>query len=133
MRLHGPLTTLGLVELWSGSPAAAVDCFRSAEEMTDAADGAEPTMQLWRAEQVEALLELGLVDDAVDRLDAWEAAARRLDRGWVLAHTTRCRGLVAAAAGDVEAAIGLLDRRRRAARGGRAIRSAARGRSSPSA
>ena len=108
VRLHGPLTTLGLVELWSGNPAAAVDCFRSAEEMTDAADGAEPTMQLWRAEQVEALLELGLVDDAVVRLDAWEATARRLDRAWALAHVTRCRGLVAAARGDVAAAVNLL-------------------------
>jgi len=106
-RLHGPLTTLGLVELWSGSPATAVDSFRSAEEITDAADGAEPMMQLWRSEQVEALLELGLVDDAVGRLDAWEAAARRLERGWVLAHVTRCRGLVAAAVGEVEAAIRL--------------------------
>ena len=108
-RLHGPLTTLGIVELWSGSPAAAVDCFRSAEEITDAADGAEPTMQLWRAEQAEALLELGLVDEAVIRLDAWEAAARRLDRSWALAHTTRCRGLVAAARGDVAAAVSLLE------------------------
>ena len=108
VRLHGPLTTLGLVELWSGSPAAAVDCFRSAEEMTDAADGAEPMMQLWRSEQVEALLELGQVDDAVVRLDAWEADARRLDRAWALAHATRCRGLVAAARGDVAAAVSLL-------------------------
>ncbi len=108
VRLHGPLTTLGLVELWSGSPAAAVDCFRSAEEMTDAADGAEPMMQLWRSEQVEALLELGQVDDAVVRLDAWEADARRLDRAWALAHATRCRGLVAAARGDVAAALSLL-------------------------
>ncbi len=107
-RLHGPLTTLGIVELWSGSPAAAVDCFRSADEMTDAADGAEPTMQLWRADQVEALLELGLVDEAVVRLDAWEDASRRLDRAWALAHTTRCRGLVAAARGDVAAALSLL-------------------------
>jgi len=108
VRLHGPLTLLGMVEYWSGSPAAAVDCFRSADEMTDAADGAEPTMQLWRAEQVEALLELGLVDEAIARLDAWEAAARRLDRAWALAHTTRCRGLVAAAGGDVGAAVSLL-------------------------
>ena len=107
-RLHGPLTTFGIVELWSGSPAAAVDCFRAADEMTDAADGAEPTMQLWRAEQVEALLALGLVDEAIARLDAWEAAARRLDRAWALAHTTRCRGLVAAARGDVAAAMELL-------------------------
>ena len=108
VRLHGPLTTLGIVELWSGSPAAAVDRFRSAEEMTDAADGVEPTMQLWRSEQVEALLELGLVDEAVVRLDAWEAAALRLDRGWALAHATRCRGLVAAARGEVATAVSLL-------------------------
>ncbi len=108
VRLHGPLTTLGIVELWSGSPAAAVDCFRSAEEMTDAADGVEPTMQLWRSEQVEALLELGLVDEAVVRLDAWEAAALRLDRAWALAHATRCRGLVAAARGEVATAVSLL-------------------------
>jgi DNA-binding CsgD family transcriptional regulator len=108
VRLHGPLTTLGIVELWSGSSAAAVDCFRSADEITDAADGAEPTMQLWRAEQVEALLELGLVDEAVERLDAWEAAARRLERDWALAYVTRCRGLVAAAVGDIETATGLL-------------------------
>jgi DNA-binding CsgD family transcriptional regulator len=107
-RLHGPLTTLGIVEYWSGSLDAAVDCFRSADEMTDAADGAEPTMQLWRADQVEALLELGLVDEAISRLEPWEAAARRLDRTWALAHTTRCRGLVAAARGEVAAAVSLL-------------------------
>jgi DNA-binding CsgD family transcriptional regulator len=106
--LHGPPTTLGIVELWSGNPAAAADRFREAEEMTDAADGVEPTMQLWRTEQVEALLELGRVDDAVERLDALEAVTRWLGRDWVLAHVTRCRGLVAAADGDVESALGLL-------------------------
>ena len=108
VRLHGPLTTLGIVELWSGDPVAAVDRFRGAEDLTDAADGAEPTMQLWRSEQVEALLALGLVDEATARLTAWEATARRLDRVWALAHATRCRGLVAAASGDVEAAISQL-------------------------
>jgi len=106
--LHGPLTTLGIVELWSGNAAAAADRFGAAEEMTDAADGIEPTMQLWRAEQVEALLELGRVDDAVERLDALEAVTRRLGREWVLAHVTRCRGLVAAADGNVQSALGLL-------------------------
>ena len=107
-RLHGPLTLLGMVEFWSGNPAAAVERFREADAITDAADGFEPTMQLWRAEQVEALLALGLVDEAVARLDPWEASARRLERDWAIAHTTRCRGLVAAARGDVETALQLL-------------------------
>ncbi len=44
----------------------------------------------------------------MDRLDAWEADARRLGRDWVLAHATRCRGLVAAARGDVELSLSLL-------------------------
>ena len=89
------------------------------KRIADAADGAEPAMSWWRAEQVEALLELGLVDDAVVRLDAWEADARRLERDWVLAHATRCRGLVAAARGDVEQARRAARRGGRAARGGR--------------
>ena len=71
----------------------------------DTPDGAEPSMCWWRAEQTEALLELGLVDDAVDRLDAWEADARRLGRDWALAEAARCRGLVAASRGEVEQAM----------------------------
>ena len=39
------------------------------------------------------------------RLDAWEADARRLGRDWVLAHAARCRGLVAAARGEIEQAL----------------------------
>ena len=66
-------------------------------------------MSWWRAEQAEALLELGLVDDAEARIDAWEEAARRLDRAWPLAEAVRCRGLVAAARGDVDEAIALLE------------------------
>ena len=98
----------GVVDFWSGDAAAAVARFDKAERIADAADGAEPTMNWWRAEQVEALLELGRVDDAVERLDAWEASARRVEREWVLAHVTRCRGLVAAARGDVDGALALL-------------------------
>ena len=107
-RVLAPSAVLGLVELWSGDANAAVARFAVMEDIVDAPDGAEPGMCWWRAEQIEALLELGRVDDAVARLDAWEAAARRLDRGWVLAHATRCRGLVASARGDVEQALALL-------------------------
>ena len=41
-------------------------------------------------------------------LDVWEADAARLGREWVLAHVTRCRGLVAAAQGNVDRAAVLL-------------------------
>ncbi len=107
-RVSAPEAMLAVVEFWSGELEAAVERFRVAEAIPDAPDLAEPSMCWWRAEQIEALLEAGLVDEAVDRLDAWEATARRLDRDWVLAHTTRCRGLAAAARGNVDEALVLL-------------------------
>jgi DNA-binding CsgD family transcriptional regulator len=113
--LHGtqlcaPAAMLGVVELWSEDSEAAVAGFATAERIAaaGAGDGFDPSMCWWRADQVEALLELGLVDDAVCRLDAWEADGRRLRREWVLAHATRCRGLVAASRGDVDEALSLL-------------------------
>jgi DNA-binding CsgD family transcriptional regulator len=108
-KLCGPAAALGTVELWSGAADAALEWFSKAERIKDPADGAEPTMSWWRAEQAEALLELGLVDEAEARIDVWEEAARRLDRAWPLAEAVRCRGLVAAARGDVDEAIALLE------------------------
>jgi DNA-binding CsgD family transcriptional regulator len=107
-KLMAPSATLGVVEHWRGDASEAAARFAEAEAIIDAGDDGEPSMAWWRAEQVEALLALGRVDDAVERLDAWEAAARRLGRRWVVAHTTRCRGLVASARGDVEGALSLL-------------------------
>jgi DNA-binding CsgD family transcriptional regulator len=107
-RISMPKAVLGIVDLWSGDPEAAVASFVDAEQTADAPDCTEPGMCWWRAEQVEALLEVGRVDDAVDRLDSWEADARRLGHDWALANATRCRGLVAASGGDVEQALSLL-------------------------
>src|SRR5918994_476903 len=108
-RVSTPEAMLAVVEFWSGELEAAVERFRIAEAIPDAPDLAEPSMCWWRSEQIEALLEAGGVDEAVDRLAAWEAAARRLNRDWVLAHTTRCRGLAAAARGEVDEALVLLE------------------------
>ena len=68
----------------------------------------EPSVRWWTGDHVELLLEVGRIEDAVRLLDVWEADAARVAREWVLAHVTRCRGLVAAARGDVEHALDLL-------------------------
>ena len=109
-KLCAPAATLGIVDLWSGDSEAAVADFAAAERnaAAGAGDGFDPSMCWWRADQVEALLELGLVDDAVSRLDSWEADGRRHRREWVLAHAARCRGLVAAARGEIDDALSLL-------------------------
>jgi DNA-binding CsgD family transcriptional regulator len=104
-----PAAGLGLVDLWAGDAAAAAASFAIAEEKAARVDWREPNMRWWRAQYVEALLELGEVDQAARLLDEWEADAVRVGREWVLTQVTRCRGLIAAARGDVELAISLLE------------------------
>jgi DNA-binding CsgD family transcriptional regulator len=108
--LHPPqhLAILGLVERWSGDTEAAVVWLDRAEKQAAALGWGEPSIRWWSADHVEALLELGRIDEAVGVLDVWEADGARLAREWVLAHVTRCRGLVAAARGDVGRAADLL-------------------------
>ena len=64
----------------------------------------------WRADYAEALLALGRVDEAAALVDAWDADAARLGRETVVAQATRCRGLVAAARGEIEVALAELAR-----------------------
>jgi DNA-binding CsgD family transcriptional regulator len=106
--LSGPLATLGLIDLWTGDPAAAVVRFAAAAETAAGAEQEEPAVYWWRGDHVEGLLELERLDEAVAVLDVWEAGGRRLGRDWVVASATRCRGLVAAARGDVAGAEALL-------------------------
>jgi DNA-binding CsgD family transcriptional regulator len=101
---------LGLVEFWNGDPSGAIARFVAAERAGRAVELVEPSVYLWRADYVEALLGLGRMDDAVRVLDAWEADAARVGRDWVLAQVARCRGLVSAAFGDVPEALSRLER-----------------------
>jgi DNA-binding CsgD family transcriptional regulator len=110
--LHPPqhLAILGLVALWSGDRSAALEWLGKADRQAAALGWGEPSVRWWSSDYSELLLELGRIDDAVRVLDVWEADAARLGREWVLAHVTRCRGLVAAAQGNVGRAAFLLQR-----------------------
>ena len=110
LALHPPqhLAILGLAALWSGDASGAADWLGKAEQQAAALGWGNPSVRWWSADYAELLLELGRVDDAARVLDVWEADAVRLGYEWVLAHVTRCRGLVASAEGNVDQAAFLL-------------------------
>jgi DNA-binding CsgD family transcriptional regulator len=101
---------LGLVARWSGDPSAAENWFEKADRRASELGWGEPSVRWWTADHAETLLEDGRIDDAIRIVDVWEADAARVAREWVLAHATRCRGLVAAAEADVGRAGSLLER-----------------------
>jgi DNA-binding NarL/FixJ family response regulator len=107
---HTPvhLGTLGFVALQSGDPVAALRWFDEAEAVTTRLGWREAGHRWWVADQVEALLAVDRVDDAVRVLVAWERE-RKPDDQWSRAHMTRCRGLIAAAITDVPKAISSLE------------------------
>jgi DNA-binding CsgD family transcriptional regulator len=95
---------------WSGDPLRAAEYFAVNAAEQNAAGTMSVLRWLFRAEEIEALLALGRTDDAVVLLEPWEAEASGFGLAWPLAEATRCRGFLAAASGDVEEAMALLER-----------------------
>lgn len=95
---------LGACEQAAGNVRAAIELFERAEQVSDARGLLQPAWRYWRPELIETLLQVGRIDDAERVLGAWEFDAGRLDLRPVLAAAVRCRGLIAAARGDVAAA-----------------------------
>lgn len=100
---------LGVCDLWSGDSAAAVAHLIEADHTADLRGWNEPNIRWWRADFAEALLQLGRVDEAAQLIADWEAAATRIGRGRTLVHVVRCRGLLAAAHGDLATAVRLFE------------------------
>ena len=107
---HPPyhLAVIGLVAYWRGDAATGAEWLGRAHTRALELGWFEPADRPWTDDHVEALLELGRVDEAVEVLELWNADARRLGRERILAHVLRSRGQVAAARGDIDEAITLL-------------------------
>jgi DNA-binding CsgD family transcriptional regulator len=101
---------LGLAELAAGEAVSADRHLRDALELFDRVAFREPA--IWRVDgdAIEAALAAGDVDRAQERAARFEKYAARSRIPWSLAVSARCRGLVLAAQGDLDAAAVALDR-----------------------
>ena len=101
---------LGLAELAAGETVSADRHLSRAIEMFERVAFREPA--IWRADgdAIEAALAVGGVDRAQERLARFEECAARSRIPWSLAVSARCRGLMLAARGELDAAAEALDR-----------------------
>jgi DNA-binding CsgD family transcriptional regulator len=108
---HPPMLAAvpGLVAVVRGDPTTAVLHLAAADAKARELGWGAPDTRPWTPDYVEALLQLGRIDEAVRVTDTWEADMIRTGRDRLLAHVAWCRGLVAAAGGEVDGAISLLE------------------------
>jgi DNA-binding CsgD family transcriptional regulator len=97
------LAALGRLELSLGNLEAAAGHLRDLPGRLLGLGWNDPTVTVW-ADVVETLVGLGELEQAAAHLDHYERSAERLGSPWALAGAARCRGLLAAARGDPEAA-----------------------------
>jgi len=98
-------SALGLLELSLGRPAEAAEHLAPLVELARAERICEPGLTRYVPDQVDALVELGRLDEAGELLDWYEGNAVRLGRRGATASSRRCRGLLAAARGALDEAL----------------------------
>jgi DNA-binding CsgD family transcriptional regulator len=96
------LGVLGRIELAHGALDAAGDHLRDLPEKLLELGWTDPTNPVW-PDTIETLVGLGELDQARAHLEQYELNARSLGSGWALASVARCRGLLAAGEGDLDA------------------------------
>lgn len=96
---------LGLVALQAGDLTEADLHFSRADEVEELTHHREPATNRFQADHAEAVIGLGDLDRAERLVARLEARATALPRPWTLAVSARCRGLLHAAVGDLDAAL----------------------------
>jgi DNA-binding NarL/FixJ family response regulator len=99
------ITAVGFLEVSLGNHGKALATLEPLMAMLDVApDATEIITASFIPDAVEALISMGRLDEAEPLVDRLERNGRTLDRAWMLAVGARCRGMVLAARGDVDAA-----------------------------
>jgi DNA-binding CsgD family transcriptional regulator len=100
---------LGFIALSNGDAHEACDHLQRARTLFQEAGYADPGMVRFQADEVEALIGAGRLEEAAIRATELEASGRQRDRPWPLATGARSRGLVLAAQGRSVEAVEALD------------------------
>ena len=94
---------LGFIAISADDPHAAYGWLAPVIEREEAGGYGEPTAFHHLPDAIAALLATGDVERAAVLVDRLERQGRTLDRAWALATAARCRGMLTAARGDLEA------------------------------
>jgi len=100
---------LGFAELSAGNLQAAESSLARAGGLADRIGLAEPAAWRFHANHIEALIGLGDLTQADQRLAWLDGRGQATGRRWTLATAARCRGLLLAAQGDTLGALRALD------------------------
>ena len=98
-------SVLGLIALSAGDLAEADRQFIRADAIERDLHNREPASNRFQADHAEAVIGLGDLARAESLVRAMEARAAVLPRPWINAVSARCRGLLNAAAGDLDPAL----------------------------
>jgi ATP/maltotriose-dependent transcriptional regulator MalT len=103
------LASLGRLELELGNIETAARCLRDLPERLLTGGVNDPTFPIW-ADAIETLIATGELERARGYLEPYERYSERLGSPLALAGSARCRGLLLAAQGNLDAALDTLER-----------------------
>jgi DNA-binding CsgD family transcriptional regulator len=95
------MQVMGFVELSAGDHAAAHEQLQPLVDFVRQTGIRDPAWIRFQPDEIEAMIGLGRLDEALEYLEGFESAARKTGRPWPLATAARSRGLMHAALGEL--------------------------------